>query len=72
MSFIVWIILLVGGLVLKAQSPQPFDGAHTVGTVMFWIAVIAAILNVIALLVFAMFWKKTNNDIRSGFSSRRF
>lgn len=55
MSFLLWVAMLVGGLLLKAQHPEPFDGAYTAGTVLVWVAVGLAIINVLIIVLFLMF-----------------
>jgi hypothetical protein len=52
-TFLLWIAMLIGGLVLKAQNPEPFDGAHLAGSVLFWVAIALFVLNIIALLLAA-------------------
>jgi len=55
MGFILWLLMVVGGAVLQAQNPEPFDGAYLAGSILFWVGIVMAVLNAI-ILVIITFW----------------
>ena len=53
MSFLTWLVLLIGGIILRA-NPTVFNGAHTVGQIMVVAAIVWGIFSLVLIILAAI------------------